>query len=73
MNWDSLPRELIEMIMYYRAWYTCGYTKKAIKIQSFWRCYKTRVLVGRFRMLRYLRDFREWNPTMYEFIVRSKL
>ena len=28
------------------------------------RGYRIRVLVGRFRMLRYLHSFREWNPTI---------
>jgi len=73
MNWDSLPREIVEIIMDYRRWETCGYNKKARKIQGLWRCYRTRVLVGRFRMLRYLKDFKVWNPSMYEFISRSKL
>ena len=73
MNWDSLPRELIDIIMDYRRLETCGYNKKARKIQSTWRCFRTRILVGRFIMLRYLQDFRIWNPTMYEFISRSKL
>ena len=73
MNWDSLLREIVEIIMNYRRWETCGYNKKARKIQGLWRCYRIRVLVGRFRMLRYLKDFRVWNPSMYEFISRSKL
>ncbi len=72
MNWDSLPNEIIKIIFNYRKFATCsGYC--ATKIKSIWLCYRTRVLIGRFKMLRYLRDFRELNPTLTEFLLRSRL
>lgn len=72
MNWDSLPNEIIKIIFNYRKLATCsGYC--ATKIKSIWLCYRTRVLIGRFKMLRYLRDFRELNPTLTEFLLRSRL
>tara|TARA_B100000085_G_scaffold230236_1_gene216701 strand:- start:440 stop:595 length:156 start_codon:yes stop_codon:yes gene_type:complete len=43
------------------------------KIISLWKCYKTRVLIGRFKMLKYLKEFRLFNPTLKEFLLRSKL
>ena len=42
-------------------------------IQKQWYKYRTKVLIGRFHMLRYLKDFRMWNPTIDEFLSRSKL
>ena len=73
MNWDSLPKEIIELIMFYRKQLTCGDTKNIIKIQSLWRHYKTKILIDRFKMLKYIKDFRIWNPNINEFIIRSKL
>ena len=72
MNWDSLPLEIIKIILSFRKILTCD-KYAVIKIQSIWRTYKTRVLIGRFKMLRYLKDFRVWNPNLNEFIIRSKL
>lgn len=73
MNWKSLPIEIKEIIMHYRYLYTCGYHIMAVKIQSLWRCYKTKIIISRFKSLRYLKDFREWNPNIYIFITRSKI
>lgn len=72
MNWDSLPQEIINIILSYRKIFTCA-NYCATKIKSTWLCYRTRVLIGRFRMLRYLREFRELNPTLREFLLRSRL
>lgn len=72
MNWDELPQEIINIILSYRKIFTCD-NYCATKIKSAWVCYRTRVLIGRFRMLRYLRDFRELNPTLQEFLLRSRL
>jgi hypothetical protein len=71
-NWNQLPNEIIKIILKYRKLSTCQ-EPASIKIQSTWKCYRTRVLIGRFKMLRYLRDFRIWNPTIQTFLVRSFL
>jgi hypothetical protein len=70
--WDDLPNEIISYIFYYRKICSCQ-KKAAVKIQSVWKCYRIRVLIGRFKMLRYLKEFRKWNPTIQEFILRSFL
>ena len=73
MNWDNLPKEIILIIMLYRQQMTCGHIKKIIKIQSWWRYYKIKILIQIFKMLRYIKEFRKWNPNINEFIIRSKL
>ena len=72
MKWDNLPYDLVEYIFFFRKLLTCK-NPAASKIQSTWHCYRTRILIGRFHMLRYLKDFREWNPNINEFIRRSRL
>ena len=72
MNWDSLPDDLVRYILVLRKLLMCNHPA-AIKIQSVWNCYRIRVLIGRFHMLRYLKDFRKWNPSINEFIKRSRL
>jgi adenylosuccinate synthase len=72
MNWDSLPQDIIYIIMKIRKKITCG-DSAVNKIISVWKCYKTRVLIGRFKMLRYLKDFRQFNPCLKEFLLRSRL
>tara|TARA_B100000424_G_scaffold263847_1_gene251588 strand:+ start:84 stop:302 length:219 start_codon:yes stop_codon:yes gene_type:complete len=72
MKWDDLPDEIVNYIMNFRKFKTSGF-KASIKIQSLWKSYRTRVLIGRFKMLRYLKDFRNWNPTIQEFLLRSRL
>ena len=72
MNWDSMPDDIIRIILILRREITCG--NNAVKyIQQKWKKYRTRILIGRFNMLRYLKDFREWNPTLQEFLSRSRL
>lgn len=72
MNWDSMPDDIIRIILILRREITCG--NNAVKyIQQKWNKYRTRILIGRFNMLRYLKDFREWNPTLQEFLSRSRL
>ena len=71
-NWDFLPDDVVKIIFNYRKLLTCQ-KHAIIKIQSKWRYYKIRILIGRFKMLRYLQDFRYWNPSIYEFLSRSRL
>ena len=72
MNWDSLPIEIKDLIYQIRKEIMYS-NKSSIKIQSIWRCYKTRVLVGRYKILRYLKEFRYYNPYINTFILKSKL
>ncbi len=72
MNWDILPDDIIKIILNFRREITCG-NNAAKFIQKKWNKYRNRVLIGRFNMLKYLKDFREWNPTLEEFLSRSKL
>lgn len=72
MNWNKLPNELIKKILNYRKILTCG-NICVNKIISIWKCYKIRVLIGRFKMLRYLKDFRLFNSNIKVFLLRSKL
>ena len=72
MKWDDLPVDIVNYIMNFRKLNTLGF-KASTKIQSSWKCYRTRVLIGRFKMLRYLKDFRRWNPSIQDFLLRSRL
>lgn len=72
MKWDDLPNDIIDYIMFFRKLKTSGFNAST-KIQSIWKCYKTRVLIGRYKMLRYLKDFKRWNPSIQEFLLRSRL
>ena len=72
MNWNNLPDDLVRYILFFRKLLMCNHPA-ATKIQSVWNCYRIRVLIGRFHMLRYLKDFKKWNPTINEFLKRSKL
>ena len=72
MNWDNLPDDILKMIFSYRREITCG-DKAAKYIQRGWNKYRTKILIGRYKMLWYLKEFREWNPTLNEFLIRSKL
>ena len=72
MNWDNLPDDLVRYIFFLRKLLMFNHPA-ATKIQSVWNCYRIRVLIGRFHMLRYLKDFRKWNPTINEFLKRSRL
>ena len=72
MKWDNLPQDITLIILKIRKELKFD-IPSVIKIQSIWRCYKTRILIGRYRMLQYLKEFRIWNPNIYEFIKRSKL
>ncbi len=68
--WHTMPSDLILHILRMRAQMLADV---ASRIQRAWRGYRTRMLIGRFRRLRYLHDFREWNPTAYHFLCRARL
>ena len=68
--WHLLPYDIIELIISIRM---ATINKMSIKIQSIWRCYRTRVLIGRYRLLKYLRDFNRYNPNIQAFVLRSRL
>ena len=68
--WSTLPDELGLLILDFvlRARH-----EAAVRIQASFRLYRTRVLMGRYSMLRYLKDFREWNPSLRHFLMHSRL
>ena len=70
--WDALPAELRAEVFMWRRRLMLP-QRSAVRIQAQWRQYRTRVLLGRFRMLRYLHEFRQWNPSAQTFIARARL
>jgi len=72
MKWDNLPYDIIKIILKYRRFLTCE-NNIAILIQKNWKKYRTKILISRFFMLRYLKDFRDWNPDIITFLSKSKL
>jgi hypothetical protein len=72
MNFHDLPDDIISLIMFFRKIKTAA--KKATEyIQAHWFGYRTRVLLGRFKMLKYLKEFREFNPSLKIFLIKSRL
>ena len=71
--WDDLPSDLVSLVWSWRRSLQCALPLAASRIQSAWRRYRVLVLVGRFRMLRYLHDFRAWNPSLSAFLHRARL
>lgn len=69
-TWESLPLELRAHI---RSLAAAALARDARRIQAHWWGYRTRALCGRYRMLHYLRGFREWNPSLAVFLARSRL
>lgn len=65
-----LPNDVVLLILHACARLRADH---ATNVQRMWRGYRTRVLLGRFRLLRYLREFREWNPDPATFLDRAKL
>ena len=43
----------------------------ALNIQRVWKGYRTRILVTRYTTLRYIKDFRTWNPNLTVYLQRS--
>lgn len=66
--WASLPDDLIGLILVFH-----DQGAAATTLQKNWRRYRTRVLVARFKMLRCLRIFREFNRDVFCFLERSRL
>lgn len=63
-----MNNDLIEVIL---EWRKC--ILASITIQKLWRSYRIKVLIGRFRLLRYIKDFRSWNPSITVFLNRAIL
>ena len=55
MNWDSLPIEIKNLILENRR-KIMYFDKCALKIQSEWRDYRSKVLIDRFYVLNYIKD-----------------
>ena len=72
MIWDELPDDLIKHILYLRKYETC---KKyaSTKIQATWKSYKTRVLISRYMLVRFYKDFKVYNPTFQIFFKKARL
>jgi hypothetical protein len=64
----ELPRDVVSLIF---AW--VAVQTRAQRIQAVFRAHRTRVLLGRFRMLRYLHEFRQWNPSAAQFLARARI
>ena len=72
MKFDNLPYDIIKLIFYFRKHLTAS-NKASKYIQSHWIGYRIRILLARFKMLKYLKEFREFNPSIKQFLLRSKL
>ena len=72
MNWDNLSDDIINIILKYRKYFTCS-VNASIFIQKMWKSYKIKVLMKRYLMLRYIKDFRIWNPSANEYILRTRI
>lgn len=68
MKWDNLPSEIKQIILNFNSSYYAS-----IYIQKIWLGYKTRILIKRYFLLRYLKDFKYYNPSINKFILRSRL
>ena len=68
--WSELPDDLARCVLAHHA---AARRRAAARAQAAWRGYRCRVLVGRFRLLRNLRPFRDFNPRAGDFVRRSRL
>ena len=75
MPWDTLPTDIVLLILEWRSRlrFRDFLYRTAQRFQGTWRGYRVRILLGRFRMLRYLKAFREWNPDLMTFLLRARL
>jgi hypothetical protein len=69
--WDDLPPEL--RLLIFRFLNHTMRREAAVLLQACWRRYRARVLIGRYAVLRYLREFRRWNPRLSDFLARARL
>ena len=72
MIWDELPDDLIKYILYFRKYETCK-NHASTKIQATWKCYKTRVLISRYLLVRFYKEFKVYNPTFQIFFIKARL
>ena len=70
--WDCLPPDVAISILRERH-LAIRRERAAQTVQRAWRGYRARVLCGRFRALRHLRPFRQFNPSLPAFLRRAKL
>lgn len=70
MHLHHLPVDLRVLILHHLA----ELRHLAVRcVQTRWRGYRVRLLHERFVYLRYLRGFREWNPSAGDFFRRARL
>ena len=68
----DLPDDVIQLVVaHVRARLRRG--RAALRIQTNFRMYRIKTLMVRFRMLRHLLQFRQFNPSATVFISRAKL
>ena len=72
MTWETLPTDVTLHILALRGRMRHE-DASACRVQRIWRGYRLRIMLGRFRMLRYLAAFREWNPDVGTFLRRARL
>ena len=69
--WDDLPTDI--RLLIFRFLNHTMRREAAVAIQASWRRYRAYVLVKRYIMLRYLREFRRWNPRLSVFLERARI
>ena len=70
--WDDLPSDIVALILTMRNTMRRR-DSAAIRMQRVWRAYRVRMLIGRYRMLRYLQVFHHYNPSLEVFLRRARL
>lgn len=71
MRWDALPKDVTAYILLLRRT-AMRRTPSALAIQSSFRRHRVRHLVAQYQTLRYLHEFRRWNPSLSAFLTRSR-
>lgn len=70
--WSTLPHDLLLKIVSLRGAMLRSETA-AVCVQRHWQGYRVRALMSRFRLLRYLKIFRKYNPCARIFMTRARL